>query len=126
MKEIIADLKRMKEDIELTKHKYIFSLIIIFVIFVSVITYLTISDIKITGNAVAQSNFSSYSYFGILFIAGVGLIYLIIKKGFQNKEEVKAENKGSIKDDVKEELDKIKRKFEEIEMELIGMLHNKK
>jgi len=123
MKEILNELKNAKEDIALTKHKYIISLIFLFFIFVSAITYLSISDIEITGRAVVSHNFSSYSYFGILFIVGIAAIGLIVKKGFNNK--IKTETKEDFKDEVKEDLDKIKRTFEDMEKELIGMMHKK-
>ena len=124
MKEIISDLKKAKEEISLTKHKYILSLIFLFLIFISAIIYLSISDAEITGNAIALSNFSSYSYFGILFIVGISLIFLIVRKGFNNK--IKTEIKEDFKEEIKEDLDKIKQKFEEMEKELIGMMHKKK
>ncbi len=124
MKEIIDDLKNAKEEIALTKHKYIFSLIIILLIFVSAIAYLSISDAEITGYAIVPSNFNSYSYFGILFIVGISLIFMIVRKGFHNNS-IKSENKDDFKEEAKEELEKIKRKFEDMERELIGMMHKK-
>jgi len=124
MKEIISDLKKAKEEISLTKHKYILSLIFIFLIFISAIIYLSISDAEITGNAIALSDFSSYSYFGILFVVAIGLIFLIVRKGFHNTP-IKRENEEDFKEEAKEELEKIKRKFEDIEKELIGMMHKK-
>src|SRR3989344_290957 len=124
MKEIISDLKKAKEEISLTKHKYILSLIFIFLIFISAIIYLSVSDAEITGNAIALSDFSSYSYFGILFVVAIRLIFLIVRKGFHNSP-IKRENEEDFKEEAKEELEKIKRKFEDIEKELIGMMHKK-
>ena len=124
MKEIISDLKKAKEEISLTKHKYILSLIFIFLIFISAIIYLSVSDAEITGNAIALSDFSSYSYFGILFVVAIGLIFLIVRKGFHNTP-IKRENEEDFKEEAKEELEKIQRKFKDMEKELIGMMHKK-